>query len=128
MSDNDPVRGSAYGVSWEFVRSPLVDAGDLVWLRPVAAGEAANCVAQFVHAQRMAEQLRSTLVQIGVIGADARVIPSLTDAGAPVLRVLGLSPAGARRLHRLLALLSSENSSPEGQSGDERGVSGSRAA
>ncbi|HEX3790333.1 MAG TPA: hypothetical protein VHW44_20875 [Pseudonocardiaceae bacterium] len=128
MSDNDPVRGSAYGVSWEFVRFPLVDAGDLVWLRPVAAGEAVNCVAQFVHARRMAEQLRATLVQAGVIGADARVVPSLTDAGAPVVRVLRLSPTEAYRLQRLLALVSSEGSSPEGQSGGERGISAGRAA
>jgi hypothetical protein len=98
--DNEP--GRQYDEDpWQVQRCPLVDPGDLVWLRPVSPGEPAAIVAALRVARTMAQQLHEELARIGGGAEDTLVTPCLNDQGQPVVRVQ-MTVTGVRRLRRWL--------------------------
>jgi hypothetical protein len=83
------------------VRVASMDALDLAYIRAVPTDDARRIVSAYQQAEKMAADLRSALVQAGVITDNRAVDALLNDAGNVVLRV-ELSPEGMARFERIL--------------------------
>ena len=83
------------------VRVANMDALDLAYIRSVPTADARRIVSAYRQAEKMAADVRSALVQAGVITDDRAVDALLNDEGNVVLRV-ELTPEGMARFERIL--------------------------
>lgn len=84
------------------VRVPDLDAVELAYIRSMQTADARRIVSTYRYATQMAADLRSALVQAGVIADNTAVDTLLNDEGNAVLRV-ELTPGGMARFEQILA-------------------------
>jgi hypothetical protein len=73
-----------------------------VFLRLVAPGEAAEVIAALGRAVELAERVRVLLVLAEFDVGSVQVVPSLTEAGEPVVYLTGLTDSARRCLVQVL--------------------------